>query len=192
MILRIDHISIAVKDQEKARHFFTHTLGAIPGVGARDDSMKYDWQVFSLGDLSRLEIINPTEEGSFLDNFLKDKKNGGVHHITLQTSDIHKAIEILKLHNIPYFGFNDYGDAWKEVFIHPKDAFGVLIQIAELIPDDYLGDSVKFPKERKYAVEKTDHGCSIGFAHPGGGKMLLELTENEAKSLIDDIKTVFL
>ncbi len=187
MILRIDHVSIAVRDQEKARHFFLDVLGAIPGAGARDDNMNYFWQVFSLGDLSRLEIINPTGEGSFLDNFLKDKKDGGVHHITFQTSDIHKAVKILKKHDIPYFGFNDFGDAWKEVFIHPKDAFGVLIQIAELNPDDYLGDSVKFPEERKWAVEKTDHGCSINFAHPGGGKMAIEFTENEAKKLIKDI-----
>jgi len=37
MISRIDHVSIAVKDYEKAVHFFKDILGAIPGAAAGDD-----------------------------------------------------------------------------------------------------------------------------------------------------------
>ena len=73
MISRIDHVSIAVKDQEKAEHFFRDILGAIAGAGAGDPATKFFWQIFSLGDLSRLEIISPTGEGSFLDGFLAEQ-----------------------------------------------------------------------------------------------------------------------
>ena len=52
MIERIDHVSIAVRDYEKARSFFQDILGAVPGAGAADDSKKFFWQLFSLGDLS--------------------------------------------------------------------------------------------------------------------------------------------
>ena len=52
-------------------------------------------------------------------------------------------------HNISYFGYNEYGDFWKEIFIHPKDAFGVLIQIAEFDPDDWLDKSAVFSKGTK-------------------------------------------
>ncbi|MBW1815145.1 MAG: VOC family protein [Deltaproteobacteria bacterium] len=155
MISRIEHISLAVNDYEKAVHFFQNILGAIPGVGAEDSNLKFYWQIFSLGDMSRLELIKPTGEGSFLDNFLNDKKDGGVHHITLQTSDIQKTREHLEKENIPYFGYNDFGDVWKELFIHPKDAFGILIQIAQLNPDDYLDDSVKFTNSRRWSVQRS-------------------------------------
>lgn len=187
LISRIEHISIAVKDYDKAVHFFKNVLGAIPGVGVDDNHLKFYWQIFSLGDLSRLELITPTGNGSFLDSFLHDKRDGGVHHITLQTTDIQKARDYLDKENIPYFGFNDYGEAWKEFFIHPRDAFGILIQIAELNPDDYLDDSVKLSNSRKWFVQKIEDGCRLSFSHPGGGKVELELTDTERKALIKDL-----
>ena len=164
MISRIEHISIAVKDYDKAVRFFQDIMGAVPGVGAEDSNLKFYWQIFSLGDLSRLELIKPTGEGSFLDNFLENKKDGGVHHITLQTTDIYAVRKRLEEKNIPYFGFNDYGDTWKELFIHPKDAFGILIQIAQLNPDDYIDDSMKFPSLKRWSVQKTTNCGKVIFS----------------------------
>ena len=186
MISRIDHISIAVKHYEKARHLFQNILGAVPGAGAANPKNKFFWQIFSLGDLSRLELVHPTARGGILDKFLATKE-GGLHHITLQTPNIQKAQQILKDHNIPYFGYNEYGDAWKEIFIHPKDAFGVLIQIAEFNPDDWLDNSTVFPKTQKWAVKKTGTGGTLSFAHPGGGKVEIELTPEDIESLIHDL-----
>ena len=93
MISRIDHVSLAVNDREKAVYFFQHILGAIPGADMIDDHLKFRWSIFSLGDLSRIEIINSAGEGSFLEGFLSDKKDGGIHHITLETPDIDAAVE---------------------------------------------------------------------------------------------------
>ena len=188
MISRIDHISIAVKDYPKALYFFKDILGAFPGAGARNNNMKYHWQIFSFGDLSRLELITPLEEKTFLTKFLNKNKNGGLHHISLQTPDIQNAIRKLEDHNIPYFGYNEYGDFWKEIFIHPKDAFGVLIQIAEFNPDDWLDKSLVFPKGQKWAVIKNNEGCTLNLAHPGGGKVKLKLNRSEIKNLISDLE----
>jgi methylmalonyl-CoA/ethylmalonyl-CoA epimerase len=188
MIKRIDHVSIAVKDYEKAKKFFMGVLGVIPGSQASDDSMKFKWLISSAGDLSRLEIISPTGEGSFLEGFLKDRE-GGVHHITFQTPDLQKAKAVLDTAGIPYFGENEYpGGVWKEIFIHPKDAFGVLLQIAEFTPDDWLAPEVCMPRSEKFEVEETLDGCSIRFAHPGGGTVRLELTDDEARFLIEKMK----
>jgi len=188
MISRIDHVSIALRDTEfdKALYFFKTVLGAIPGVGLEIDGTNYFWQLFSLGDLSRLELMKPTGEGSFLDNFLKDKK-GGVHHITLETPDIEKAKRILDEHHIPYFGYHDLGPVWKELFIHPRDAFGVLVQIAQFDPGDWIDASVKMPPHKKFAVRRTDEGCAITFAHPGGGKAQISLTKEELAELLNSL-----
>ncbi|MBW1768829.1 MAG: VOC family protein [Deltaproteobacteria bacterium] len=188
MISRIDHVSLAVKDYEKALDFFQNVLGVVPGKGGPDESLKFFWRQTSMGDLSRLELICPTGEGSFLDGFLKDKKDGGVHHITLETPDIREAKKKLEENNIPYFGYNEIRDDWKELFIHPKHAFGVLIQIAEFNPDDELDDSVKFPRGQKWSAGKKDNGCTVDFAHPGGGKVRVDLTREEIERLIRDLK----
>ena len=120
--------------------------------------------------------------------FLKKNKNGGLHHIALQTPDIQKAIQKLEDHNISYFGYNEYGDFWKEIFIHPKDAFGVLIQIAEFSPDDWLDKSLVFPKGQKWTLIKNNEGCTLNLAHPGGGKVKLKLNRSEIKNLISDLE----
>jgi methylmalonyl-CoA/ethylmalonyl-CoA epimerase len=187
MISRIDHVSIAVKDYEKAVNLFQKVLGAIPGYVDEDSNLKFYWRVLSLGDLSRLEIIKPSGKGSFLDNFLQNK-NGGVHHITLQTPDIQQAKKTLQDNYIPYFGYNEYDEFyWKEIFIHPKDAFGVLIQIAEFNPNDWLDKSVKLSAGRKWSVKKSAGGCTLTFSHPGGGKTNHELTKEEIKKLVHEL-----
>ncbi len=190
MISRIDHVSIAVKDGEQASRFFIDLLGAVPGAAASDPIMKYRWQIMSLGDLSRLEVIYPTDKGSFLDNFLKNKE-GGVHHITLQTPDLQAAIQKLKAHHIPYFGYNEYAGAyWKEIFIHPKDAFGVLVQIAEFNANDWLADSEKFNDGQTWSLEKSDSGCTLTIAHPGGGKKSVALSFEDARRLSEKINEI--
>jgi methylmalonyl-CoA/ethylmalonyl-CoA epimerase len=74
------------------------------------------------------------------------------------------------------------------LFIHPRDAFGVLIQIAEFNADDFLDESVKFAGDRKWEVSPTGRGCRLTIAHPGGGKSMVELSQEEAASLAAELK----
>lgn len=186
MISRVDHVAIAVQDYESALRFFTHILGAIPGSSGEDTGMKYYWENLYLGDLSRLELLTPTGRGSFIDKFLSDRE-GGVHHIALQTPDIYEAKAVLEENSIPYFGFNDFGQVWKEFFIHPRNAFGALIQIAEFNADDWIAPSVRMPRENRWDVQKTDQGVNVRFAHPGGGTVSLPLDTDEIQRLIHDL-----
>lgn len=186
MITRIDHVSLAVQDYEGAVEFFTKILGAVSQYNGTDNNLKYYWETFALGDLSRFEIIKPTGKGSFLENFLKDKE-GGIHHLVLQTPDIGMTREILEKNDIPYFGFQNYGDRWKELFIHPKDAFGVLLQIAEFKASDWLSPSYSMPEDKKWSVERNNKKYNFTFAHPGGGKVKLSLDREEINKLIEDL-----
>ena len=189
MISRIDHVSIAVKDYEGANRFFSKLLGAVPGARAEDPDMKYVWQLFSLGDLSRLELMKPTGQGSFLDNFLKDKE-GGVHHITLETPNIEAMKQWLEKENIPFFGYANLGGAWKELFIHPRNAYGVLIQIAEFNPDDWLDDSMKMKGNRRFSVSRRKEGLTLTMAHPGGGRVAIPLSASEARELSAELSKI--
>ena len=186
MISRIDHVAVAVRDYDKAFSFFSGLFGAVPGSSLEDQGLKYRWQLMSLGDLSRFELLVSTGRGSFLEGFLAHRE-GGVHHITLQTPDIQRTAKILEARGIPYFGYKEYGYNWKELFIHPRDAFGVLIQIAEFNADDWLSQSVKMPGGKKFEVVPDDGGCTLSFAHPGGGTVRIDLTHDEIKKLQSDL-----
>ena len=188
MILRIDHVSLAVKDYEGAVEFFTKILGATSQYNGTDNKMKYYWETFALGDLSRFEIIKSTAEGSFLENFFRNKE-GGIHHLVLQTPDIEMTKDILEKNNITYFGYQNYGERWKELFIHPKDAFGVLLQIGEFKATDWLSPSYSLPEGKKWLVDK-DNKINLTIAHPGGGKVKVGLEREEVKKLIRDLKNI--
>lgn len=189
MISRIDHVSLAVKDYEKAFAFFTRILGAIPQTHAKDRYLKYYWEILKLGDLSRIELLKPLGEGSFLEGFLKNRE-GGVHHLNLETPDIKKTKQLLDENNIPYFGYKDYGAGWKELFIHPKDAFGVLLQIGQFNPDDWLAKSSKMEKGKKWDISKKDGEVSLTFKHPGGGNVTFTLDEEEIKRFMGDLASL--
>jgi methylmalonyl-CoA/ethylmalonyl-CoA epimerase len=96
---------------------------------------------------------------------------------------------LLRLNSVSTFsGQHQYGSFWKEFFIHPKHAFGVLIQIAEFNPNDWLDQSLVFQKGQKWAVIQNNEGCMLNLAHPGGGKVKLKLNRSEIKTLISDLE----
>ena len=184
MISRIDHVAIAVKDHEKALRFFRDVLGAVPGDQIEVPRQNFTWQTLVLGDLTRLELLTPMgDEGGLLGSFLA-RREGGFHHITLQTPDLDAAIRRLEEHEIPWFGRHEYPDGtWKEVFIHPRDAFGVLVQIAEFRQEDWMIPASRMPEGSRWDIAKTDQGFTLTLAHPGGGKVAVDLTPEEVKDL---------
>lgn len=190
MISRIDHVAIAINDHEKALAFFRDVLGAVPGAKIKAPPLKFFWQTLALGDLSRLELVSPSGEGSFLDGFLKDR-TGGVHHITLQTPDLEAMIQRLESLGIPYFGKHAYPDGtWKEVFIHPRDAFGVLVQIAEFDAAYWMVPEEKLPEGERWRVEEKNGRYALTVAHPGGGKVTLEFAREELQELSETLQRV--
>ena len=184
MIERIDHISLAVKDIEKAKQFFCDVLGLVPCAWSVLEDLKYLGQVFSAGDLTRVEMITPTGGGSFLDKFLAERE--GVHHVCFQTLDIAKAKEFLDQKGIPTFGYSTEND-WKGLFIHPRDAFGVLIQIAQFHPEEFLVEPLKFPEGVKWEINPSSQGVTLTTSHPGGGKSRLQLTKDETRRLGEEL-----
>lgn len=186
MVLRLDHVSIAVNDYVKADAFFRKLLGLVPGGAGRDDSLKFMFQVYSAGDLSRFELIAPSGKKSFLDNFLSGRE-GGVHHITFQVDDILAAREQLDKENIRYFGFNDSCENWKELFIHPSDAFGVLIQFAEFNPHEWIDESMSVKGPGEWDVKKSGDKAVLSILHPGGGRVDSGFTAQELDLLINDL-----
>jgi len=186
MIKRIDHVSLAVNDYEKARVFFTELLGLVPGAYGIDEQSGFFWQLFSSGDLSRFELIAPLKEGSFLDGFLKGK-SGGVHHVTFQVDDIKETAQKLDYMKIPFFGLNDKHENWKELFIHPRHAFGLLIQFAQFQPADWLDRSRNIDNGEKWNVAVSENILHFELAHPGGGKVLSEFNAEDLDLLIAEL-----
>jgi len=190
MISRMDHIAIAVKDHEGALRFFRDVLGALPGACTEVTERQFFWQTLALGDLTRIEILSPSGPDSFLNGFLRNRE-GGFHHITLQTPSLDAMIKRLDEYGVPWFGRNEYpGGVWKEVFIHPRDAFGALVQIAEFQAGDWMVPEAKMPEGKRWEINQHEQMFTVTMAHPGGGKVALEFTEEELRAFVSAINNV--
>lgn len=186
MIKRIDHVSLAVNDYERARVFFTELMGLVPGACGGDEKNGFFWQLFSIGDLSRFELITPSGRGSFLERFL-DGRIGGVHHITFQVDDIRETARRLDFMSVPYFGFNDSYSNWKELFIHPRHAFGLLVQFAEFQPAEWLDRSQNLESGEKWEITVRENILNLAIAHPGGGMVQSQFTAEELDIVIAEL-----
>lgn len=162
MIRRIDHVSIAVRDLDKARAFFLDALGGRELFCAPVPEQKYRWTTVELGTSCFIELIDPLEKDGFVYRFL-EKRGEGPHHITIQVNNIEETHRILQEKGIPTFGYAEPFPGWKEMYIHPKNAFGTLIQFAEFNPLDwiqpgYIPPAYKefVPTEGRVAEEKIE------------------------------------
>jgi methylmalonyl-CoA/ethylmalonyl-CoA epimerase len=135
IVEKVDHLGIAVRDPRAADKFLREGLGAT-------HIMEMEWGGFTfatyvLGGASMLELVWAPDPGHFINRFI-EKRGEGVHHVTLKVRDLHRAIEHFRGLGIECIDVNDSNPAWKEAFIRPRDAFGILIQLAEYPEEDWF------------------------------------------------------
>ena len=132
LIERFDHISLGVRSVEGALPLI-NLLGATFVNGADHLRNGFRWVQFQLIDGSRLELVAPLSPASFLHRFL-DKRGEGFHHVTYKVTDVEEAAT-----RAAALGYRTSGlhldPVWSEVFLHPGDAHGVVIQLASWSDD---------------------------------------------------------
>lgn len=123
---RIDHIHIAVKNLEQATKFFTEILGTTFSKPIVDDET---FQIRSVLDPLGFELIESKSPDGVISKFI-EKRGEGLHAISLKVPDIEEAIAELKARGMRQVGRINPGQL-KEAQFHPKDSFGVMIELCE-------------------------------------------------------------
>lgn len=83
------------------------------------------------GSRASWEVIQPVGEDSFIAKYLGGR-GPGCHHVTLEVADWERALEACEHHEVPTFGESKGetdGARWADIFVHPKHAGGVLVQL---------------------------------------------------------------
>jgi methylmalonyl-CoA/ethylmalonyl-CoA epimerase len=139
-VKRVERVALAVENLEQAREYFEKCFGAkfLPIEFIEDMGIRY--QPFEIGE-SQMELLEATRDDSPVAKFLKAHGGPGVHHITYEVDDIDAAVKEFESRGgrIAYRhtykpGVTFEGCVWREAFVHPKDAYGVLIHLAEKKP----------------------------------------------------------
>lgn len=128
-IKEIRHIGIAVRDLSSAVQFFERTFGfktvhQSTGMGLRVALLK--------GGGTPIELIQDEVPGGTIGKFI-EKRGEGVQHLCFEVEDIGLAMKELQSHGVRFLDKEPREGAQdaQVAFIHPKDSYGVLIELAQ-------------------------------------------------------------
>jgi methylmalonyl-CoA epimerase len=81
---------------------------------------------------SRIELLEPTADGSVIARFIA-KRGEGLHHVSLRVPDLGAAVEKLKKDGVRLVtdDIKVGAGGHRYVFVHPSSAGGVLLELVE-------------------------------------------------------------
>jgi len=130
----LDHVAVAAERQADLWPRYGGDLGGRWVGGGRSVGFASAQVRFTGG--MKVEALEPCEpeRNDFLRRFL-DHSGPGPHHLTFKVPDIEAAIGAARAHGVDPVGI-DLGDpGWKEAFLHPKAASGIVVQMAQSAGD---------------------------------------------------------
>ncbi len=122
-----DHIAVAIPSMADAPAFLVGELGGEPFHGGPSGVYRFAQWRFAGGGC--LEILEPLGDGGFLHRFLAER-GPGVHHATFKVPRLREVCERAEAHGCKIVGYDDSNPRWQEAFLHPKQALGIVIQLA--------------------------------------------------------------
>ena len=129
MIKKVDHIGIAVHDIEEARQP-CETLGLTVTHVKEVSDQQVKVAFLPVGD-TEVELVQPTTADSGVARFLENRGEG-VHHLCFEVDDIEATLADLKAQGMRLIDQEPRQGAFgRVVFLHPKSAHGVLIELVE-------------------------------------------------------------
>lgn len=154
----LDHVGIAVWSIEEALVLFRDVLGGEFLMGGDDEKLGIRTVQLRFPPGVKLELLQPIRSDSFLHRFLQ-RRGPGVHHLTFIVSDLPEALEVFRSQGFETVGTDLSAPTWRETFLRPRSAFGVLLQVVDTtlrwdIPvegirlEDVLAGRVRWQEDR--------------------------------------------
>jgi methylmalonyl-CoA/ethylmalonyl-CoA epimerase len=140
---RLDHVAVAVPRVADAAPLLAGTLGGRPaGSGP---GLGFRWWQWEFARGARLEMLEPDgPPGGFLHRFLA-RGGTGIHHVTVKVPRLEDAVSRAESQGYDIVGLSTEWPAWKEAFLHPHQAQGIVVQLAEAHPDLEPDDAPSYP-----------------------------------------------
>lgn len=123
-----DHAAVAAPRLRDLLPVYHDMLGGRLHQGGDNQRVGYRAVQLAYPDGTRIELMEPLAGSTFFDSFFR--RGGGLHHVTFKVPDMDAAVEALRQRGYGLTGLYRGDPAWEEVFLHPREAHGVLLQLA--------------------------------------------------------------
>ncbi len=129
----IEHIGVAVKSIDESEKIFSTLLGSVPYKREFVASESVTTAFYKTGN-TKIELLEAGSPESPVAKFI-EKRGEGIHHIAIEVSDINKEMQRLRQEGFvfTYDKPRPGADNKMVVFIHPKSANGVLVELCQEI-----------------------------------------------------------
>ena len=124
MLKRVHHIVVRVKDLEQGIASY-QAMGLSLERRAENAALGIRQAFFPLADGSFIEVVSPTQPESAVGKALASRGEG-IHSIVFKVDNVAHAAGEMKSHGVALIG-----EGGPQVFVHPKSAHGVLVQLTD-------------------------------------------------------------
>jgi methylmalonyl-CoA/ethylmalonyl-CoA epimerase len=126
----LDHVAVGTSTLADGWELFGGVLGGVWAYGGHSRGFWWGQLQYTTGP--KVELLTPTggTDAAFLERFLADR-GPGFHHLNFIVPDIEVTLRKLAALGIQPVGVRLQNPQWKEAFLHPRDAYGTVIQVAE-------------------------------------------------------------
>jgi len=126
----LDHVAVATRVLTDGWDLFGGVLGGRWAYGGNDPG--YWWGQLHFRTGPKIELLTPTAgpDAAFLERFLTTR-GPGPHHLNFGVTNIGDTLARVRALGIEPVKVNLDSATWKEAFLHPRDAYGIVIQIAQ-------------------------------------------------------------
>jgi methylmalonyl-CoA/ethylmalonyl-CoA epimerase len=131
LLTEIDHVGIAVRDLQAAIDWYREAFGAEVVHREVVERDQVEEALLSVSD-SYVQLLTPLSDTSSVARFL-DQRGEGLHHVGFRVKDCAAALESVRasgarpIDEVPRPGSRGTTVA----FIHPKGAFGTLVELVQ-------------------------------------------------------------
>ena len=131
LLTEIDHVAIAVNDLEDAIEYYRTTYGCDVEHREVVESDGVEEALLKVAD-SYIQLLTPTRDDSPVAKYL-EKKGEGLHHIGYRVTDCAVALQSVKDngHRVIDEAPRPGSRGTTVAFVHPKTAFGTLIELVQ-------------------------------------------------------------
>ncbi len=126
----LDHLAISTPTLTDGWELFGGVLGGAWLYGG--DSPGFWWGQLEFAAGPKIELMTPTggPDAAFLERFLASH-GAGPHHFNFIVTDIEATLARIRDLGIEPVQVNLTNPYWKEAFLHPRSAHGIVIQVAQ-------------------------------------------------------------
>src|SRR5215470_4102306 len=113
-----------------AAPFLSGELGGIPDAGAVRTAAAFAWGTYRYEGGGSIEVLEPMGPQGFVQRFLAER-GPGIHHVTFKLPSLDAVCGRAESAGYGIVGRDDSDPEWREAFLHPKQALGIVVQFAQ-------------------------------------------------------------